>query len=149
MSMHTTDNNDIIKTPRTLVLTSYVYTMDDIRIKVTPEFKYANNNIVFIDLGLNNTRLGGSSLAQSYDQIGDTCPDFECLDNFKFIFDVIQKNIENGTIISGHDRSDGGLITTVMEMAFAGNLGCNINIINTSNLLNYISIFRTWNYIRN
>ena len=137
MSMHTTDNNDIIKTPRTLVLTSYA-PMDDIRIKVTPEFKYANNNIVFIDLGLNNTRLGGSSLAQSYDQIGDTCPDFECLDNFKFIFDVIQKNIENGTIISGHDRSDGGLITTVMEMAFAGNLGCNININNTSNLLNYM-----------
>ena len=79
MSMHTTDNNDIIKTPRTLVPTSYA-PMDDIRIKVTPEFKYANNNIVFIDLGLNNTRLGiGSSLAQSYDQIGDTCPDFECL----------------------------------------------------------------------
>jgi phosphoribosylformylglycinamidine synthase len=137
MSMHTNDNGNIIKTPRTLVMSSYA-PMNDIRIKITPNFKNDDNNIIFVDLGLNKTRLGASALAQAYNQIGDNCPDFECVEDFKFIFNIIQRNIENGTIISGHDRSDGGLVTTILEMCFSGNKGCNINTNNESELINYM-----------
>merc|ERR1711935_1076383 len=35
--------------------------------------------------------------------------------------------IERGTILAGHDRSDGGLAVVLMEMAFAGN--CSISVV--------------------
>ena len=122
MSMHTISDNQVIKTPRTLVMSAYA-PMTDITCKVTPDFKQANSDILFIDLSYNKYRLGCSILAQVYDQIGIECPDFENIENFKYQFDTIQKLIKSGKILSGHDRSDGGLITTLLEMSFAGDKG--------------------------
>ena len=122
MSMHTISDNQVIKTPRTLVMSAYA-PMTDITCKVTPDFKQANSDILFIDLSYNKYRLGCSILAQVYDQIGIECPDFENIENFKYQFDTIQKLIKLGKILSGHDRSDGGLITTLLEMSFAGDKG--------------------------
>ena len=136
MSMHKNSREGIIKTPRTLVMSAYA-SMPNITVKLTPDFKEDKSNIVFVDLGFGKNRLGASILSQIYDQIGDDCPDFENITNFKYQFNTIQKLIKSNKIISGHDRSDGGLITTLLEMSFAGNKGFNLDITSKATYLEY------------
>ncbi len=116
--------NKTIKAPGTLVISGYT-PCSDIRNKVTPDFKECNSHIYYINLSDNKYRLGGSILYQEYDQLGNinNCPNFENIKLFKYVFNQIQKMIEENIILSGHDVSDGGMITSLMEMCFAGNLG--------------------------
>ncbi|MCK4816126.1 phosphoribosylformylglycinamidine synthase subunit PurQ, partial [bacterium] len=73
-------------------------------------------------------RLGGSALAQVFGQIGNESPDVEDPILLANIFKAIQEMIKRNLILSGHDRSDGGLITTLVEMALAGNCGAKITL---------------------
>lgn len=117
----------IVKAPGELVISAYV-DMPDVSRKVTPDFKAAGNVIIFADLAAGCQRLGGSALAQVFSQVGDECPDVEDAQLLKRTFETVQSLVRNGQVISLHDRSDGGLITTVLEMAFAGNTGCRIQL---------------------
>jgi len=137
MSMHSMLRNKLIKTPQSLVLSSYSPTTN-VQLKVTPDFKEYNSDILFIDLSYNKSRLGASALAQVYNQIGNSAPDFENISNFINIFNIIQELVEFKSILTGHDRSDGGLITTVCEMCFSGNMGCILNINNDTDYINYL-----------
>ncbi|MEF9437698.1 MAG: AIR synthase-related protein, partial [Candidatus Mariimomonas ferrooxydans] len=69
-------------------------------------------------------------MAQVYNQLGNEPPDVDDPKLLKITFRTIQLLIAKGLILSGHDRSDGGLITTLLEMAFAGNCGIEIDIKN-------------------
>ena len=73
-------------------------------------------------------RLGGSALAQVYGQVGNESPDVDDPEMLKRAFHAIQKLISENLILAGHDISDGGLITTFLEMAFAGNCGLKIRM---------------------
>lgn len=128
LSMSYTDhqNKETIKAPGSLVISGYA-PMTNITIKITPDFKQAGSDIIFIDLGNSHMRLGGSSLLYLHDQLGYDCPDVD-IDLLGNTFNIVQELIAAGKIKSGHDRSDGGLITTLCEMAFSGNLGFDINI---------------------
>ncbi|MFH1207009.1 MAG: phosphoribosylformylglycinamidine synthase [Patescibacteria group bacterium] len=117
----------VIKAPGELVLAAYAF-MDDITMKVTPDLKRAGHELLFIDLAKDKCRLGGSALAQVYGQVGDDCPDLEHAQMLHSAFSAIQSLVKEGMIASVHDKSDGGLITTVLEMAFAGNLGICLSI---------------------
>ena len=126
-------NNKYVKSPLTFVLSSYV-PVPNVYNKVTPDFKKENNIIMFVELGNSVKNISGSALYQTYNILGllrDTpSPDLE---KVKKVFLIIQKyimhiNNKQKVIYSGHDISDGGLITTVLEMAFSGNKGININI---------------------
>jgi len=110
-----------VKSPGTLVLTATA-PMPDITFKVTPEFKKPGNALFLVDLG-GKIRPGGSALAQVGKQVGDICPDADDLGLLKAVFEAVQVLIANRLVSSVHDRSDGGLIVTLLEMAFAGNLG--------------------------
>ena len=137
LSMTTcTKKGKIINSPRTLVLTGYVKT-DDIRLKVTPDFKCAENTIIFIDLANRKNRMGGSSFLHSLGKIDGSCPDVENIDVIKDVFQLVQQWIESGIILSGHDKSDGGLLTTLLEMSISSGLGFVLDIKNNTNLLNY------------
>jgi len=125
LSMATKVGNEIVKSPRELVISAYA-AMADIRKKVTPDLKEPGSVLLFVDLAAGKNRLGGSALAQTFGQIGSDVPDMEDPDMVKRAFLVIQQLIDRGLILSGHDRSDGGLITTVLEMAFSGNCGLNL-----------------------
>ncbi len=94
------------------------------------------SELVFIDLARGNCRLGGSILAQCLKQVGDNCPDVEDVPLLKRAFQVIQNfNYRfSNLILAGHDVSDGGLITTLLEMAFAGNCGFDINLTGQQNI---------------
>ena len=72
--------------------------------------------------------MGGSALAHVFDQVGDEAPDVEDASLLKRAFNVVQELIAAGIVSAGHDRSDGGLITTLLEMAFAGNCGIDIDL---------------------
>ena len=120
--------DETVKAPGALVVSAYV-TCPDITKTVTPDLKLpGNGRILFVDLSGGNTRLGGSALAQVYEQIGDTPPDVDDPDLLKRAFNTIQTLIGKDLIRAGHDRSDGGLVTTLLEMAFSGNCGLQINL---------------------
>ena len=128
LSMATRVGEETVKSPRELVISVYA-TMEDITRVVTPDIKSPGNSILlFIDLAQGQNRLGGSALAQTFSQIGETSPDMESPDLLKKGFNAIQECISKELILSGHDRSDGGLITTLLEMAFAGNCGLDIEL---------------------
>jgi phosphoribosylformylglycinamidine synthase len=122
------NTTETVKSPGTLVVSAYV-TCPDITRTVTPDLKApGKGKLLLIDLGSGKNRLGGSAIAQVFGQVGDTSPDIEDPELLKRAFNAVQKMVSKSLILSGHDRSDGGLITTLLEMAFAGNCGIDINL---------------------
>jgi phosphoribosylformylglycinamidine synthase len=121
-------NTEIVKAPGTLVVSAYV-TCPDITKTITPDIKRpGKSRLLYIDLGNGNNRLGGTAYAHVHGQIGSESPDLDDPQILKRTFHAVQKLISKDLILSGHDRSDGGLITTLLEMAFGGNCGLEINI---------------------
>ena len=81
-----------------------------------------------IDLGQGQNRLGASCLAQVYQQLGNVAPDVDSPPILKGFFLAIQQLVSEKRLLAYHDRSDGGLFTSVVEMAFAGKTGVNIHL---------------------
>ncbi|WP_028584169.1 phosphoribosylformylglycinamidine synthase [Desulfogranum mediterraneum] len=127
LSMATMVEGEIVKSPRELVISAYA-AMSDIRRVVTPDIKAPGSSLVLVDLAGGRTRLGGSALAQTLSALGNQSPDLEDPQLLKRAFAAIQTGIDQGLILAGHDRSDGGLITTLLEMAFGGNCGLEIEL---------------------
>ena len=128
LSMATRVGDEIVKSPRELVISAYA-TMPDITKVVTPDIKNpGNSQLIFIEIANHKSRLGGSALAQVYGQVGNESPDVDDPEMLKRAFHAIQKLISENLILSGHDISDGGIITTFLEMAFAGNCGLRIQM---------------------
>jgi phosphoribosylformylglycinamidine synthase len=124
----TSGKTETVKSPGTLVISAYA-TCPDITKVITPDIKKpGQSRLIFIDLGQGKDRLGGSALAQVYSQLGSESPDVDDAALLSRAFNAVQSLIAEGLILSGHDRSDGGLITTLLEMAFAGNCGMEIKI---------------------
>ena len=96
---------------------------------LTPELKNIEDSIlILIDLGAGKNRLGGSILAQVYNQIGVDCPDVDDPTLLKAFFNSIQTLNSQNKLLSYHDRSDGGLLATVTEMMFASRIGVSLSL---------------------
>ena len=129
------DGEETVKTPGTLVISGYV-TSPDITQTVTPDLKHPDKGLIlYVDLGADKHRLGGSSLAHVYEQLGNESPDVDDPALLKRAIGALQSCIAKNYIASGHDRSDGGLITALLEMAFAGNCGIQINLQTRANAI--------------
>ncbi|MBX4197760.1 phosphoribosylformylglycinamidine synthase [Candidatus Parcubacteria bacterium] len=97
--------------------------------KVTPDIKKPDGSFLcLIDLGGGKNRLGGGSLAQANNQIGNESPDVESSLLLKNTFLAVQQMIDEGVILAYHDRSDGGLFTTVAEMCMASRCGFDLQV---------------------
>ncbi len=133
MSMHTVWRDQrgdeyYCTSPLSLVVTGFA-PVKDVRTTLTPALKRESGSLlVLIDLGVGKQRLGGSSLAQVYKALGDEPPDLDDPAILKRFFDLIQKLSSLELLHAYHDRSDGGLITTLCEMAFAGRVGLKIDL---------------------
>ena len=128
LSMATRVGEETVKSPRELVISVYA-TMKDITRVITPDIKKPGESfLVFVDLAAGKNRLGGSALAQTLKQTGNASPDLDDPGLLKKGFLFIQECIDKELILAGHDRSDGGLIATILEMAFAGNCGLDIEL---------------------
>ena len=84
--------------------------------------------LLLIDLGRGKNRLGGSILAQVVSQMGEAPPDVDSAADLKNFWNAIQQLGREKKILAYHDRSDGGLLATVVEMAFAGHTGVDLEI---------------------
>merc|ERR1719162_1440224 len=133
LSMAARCGDEVTKAPGELTMTCYV-TCPDITKTVTPDLKCppSGSKLLFVDLGGGEKRLGGSALATVYSQIGNESPDISDFSLFKKAMEVTQDLIDKRSILAGHDRSDGGLVTTLLEMAFAGNCSIDITVPSTS-----------------
>ena len=123
-----------VTSPLSLVITAFG-AVEDIRKTVTPELRTdkGETRLVAIDLSQGKKRLGGSCLAQVYKQLGNETPDVDNAETLKGFFNAMQALVRQEKVIAYHDISDGGLFTTVTEMAFAGHTGVDIDISKLSN----------------
>ncbi|GGL93460.1 phosphoribosylformylglycinamidine synthase [Pseudomonas asuensis] len=118
-----------VTSPLSLIVTGFA-PVQDIRQTLTPELRMdkGETDLILVDLGRGQNRLGGSILAQVHNKIGRSAPDVDDAEDLKAFFAVIQGLNKDGLILSYHDRSDGGLITTLVEMAFAGHCGLSLKL---------------------
>ena len=133
LSMKTTWNDGAARkevvAPLSLIVSAFA-PVHDARLTLTPQLRTDNGDtdLVLIDLGAGLNRLGASALAQVYDATGDATPDVVAADQLKAFFKAIQQLNRDGLLLAYHDRSDGGLLTTLCEMLFAGRCGAEITV---------------------
>jgi phosphoribosylformylglycinamidine synthase len=84
--------------------------------------------LLMVDLGRGRNRLGGSALAQVYGELGDVAPDVDAPGDLVAMFELLAWGKSEGGLLAYHDRSDGGLLVTLLEMAFAGRCGLDITL---------------------
>jgi len=138
MSMRTQWQEDGVEksvtSPMSLIITAFGV-VEDIRKTVTPELRTdkGETRLIAIDLSQGKKRLGGSCLAQVYKQLGSETPDVDSPEVLKGFFNAMQTLVRAEKVTAYHDISDGGLFTTVTEMAFAGHTGVDIDISKISN----------------
>ena len=114
---------EVVKAPGTLVVSVYAG-CPDISLRVTPDIKHAGrSSLVLVDLSGGHAWLGGSALAQTFKQLGDASPDCDTA-LLKRAFRATQRLLRERVLLAGHDRSDGGLLTRVLEMCLGGDCGC-------------------------
>ncbi len=115
--------------PVSLIVTAFA-PVADVRATLTPQLRTdaGDTALILIDLGFGQQRLGASILAQAFNRVGVTVPDITDATALVAFFKVLRQLAANGHILAYHDRSDGGLLATVCEMAFAGRVGVSINL---------------------
>ncbi|GAA3911605.1 phosphoribosylformylglycinamidine synthase [Litoribacillus peritrichatus] len=120
-------NTKSVVAPLSLVISGFA-PVSDVRNTLTPELKkdQGETDLILIDLGRGKNRLGGSCLAQVFNQVGNECADLDDAEDLKAFFAVVQGLNADDKLLAYHDRSDGGLLTTVTEMAFAGRTGVDL-----------------------
>jgi phosphoribosylformylglycinamidine synthase len=118
-----------VVSPVSLIVSSFA-TLQDVRGTLTPQLDAAEEDttLVLIDLGRGKHRMGGSILGQVLNQAGDEVPDLDDAQDLVRLVDAVSALRAKGQILAYHDRSDGGLLATVAEMAFAGHVGVALNV---------------------
>lgn len=112
--------------PVSLIVSAFAV-VNDASQTLTPELaRETDTELVLIDLGGGRNRLGASVLAQVYGSIGDVAPDLDDAAALKAFFAAIRALARDGKLLAYHDRSDGGLVTTIVEMMFAGHVGVSL-----------------------
>ena len=122
-----------VTAPMTAVISAFA-PVANVRNTWTPTFRrledVGETVLMYVDLAQGHKAVGGSALAQSFGQLGNEAPDVRDADLIIDYFDAITQLHESGIVLAYHDVSDGGLLTTVAEMMFAGRCGAELMIDN-------------------
>jgi len=118
-----------VLSPGTVII-SAVGEVEDIRKTVSPDLKnISGSKIIYIDFSKDEFKLGGSSLGQVVNCLGESAPTILDEDYFKKAFEAVQQLIKQDLVLAGHDISSGGLITTLLEMCFpTPDVGLNVDL---------------------
>lgn len=117
-----------VTSPVSLVISGFA-PVTDVRKTLTPLLTSdLGATLLLVDLSAGRNRLGGSALAQVYNQLGDESADCDDPEQLKRFAGFIIEARREGLLQAYHDRSDGGLLITLAEMAFASRLGLDIDI---------------------
>lgn len=133
MSMRTvwedSDGKHSVTSPLSLIATAFAPTSDVTQTR-TPEMQLDQGptRLLLIDLGECQHRLGGSCFAQVYGEVGTVPPDLDSPERLLAMVAAVEKLRSQGKLLAYHDRSDGGLIVTLLEMAFASGVGLDLEI---------------------
>ncbi|RYP49595.1 hypothetical protein DL768_004716 [Monosporascus sp. mg162] len=133
-----------VTAPVSVVISAFTV-VKDVRRTWTPQLRrmedVGETILMFVDLSEGRKAMGGSALSQTLGAVGDEAPDVRDVELLKDYFDAIAQLHESGVVFAYHDRSDGGLLTTVAEMMFAGRVGVELilNNIAKSNSLEDIT----------
>ena len=113
--------------PVSLIVSAFAR-VGDVRGALTPQLRMdaGDTELWLIDLGAGRDRLGGSVLTQAYARDGGLPPDFDDPARLRGLFETIRGARARNLLLAYHDRSDGGAIVTLLEMAFAGHCGLEI-----------------------
>lgn len=129
--------NKSVVSPMSLIITAFA-PVQDVTKTLTPELvnSSALGETAFyrLDLSKGQFRLGGSILAQTLSQLGDTCPDLDSPQDLINFFEFIQQANNQGLITAYHDIGDGGLLATIAEMQFTSRQGVKL-VLSDDNLL--------------
>ncbi|MFK8013154.1 MAG: phosphoribosylformylglycinamidine synthase [Marinicellaceae bacterium] len=131
LSMNTQWNDGLdkqVKAPVSLIISAFA-NIKDINKSITPYFdRNEKQHVFYVDLANGQKRLGGSSLLQVYQQLGNVSPDLESVDIIKSFWEMMQNSISNDLISAYHDISDGGLFVSVLEMCIASQCGMKVKL---------------------
>ncbi len=118
-----------VTSPVSLIITAFA-SLPDVRGTLTPQLdaQTDDTSLLLIDLGQGRNRMGGSVLGQVLGQFGDSVPDLEDPQSLVNLVNAVNNLRAKGQILAYHDRSDGGLLAAVAEMAFAGHVGVALNV---------------------
>ncbi len=117
-----------VLSPGTVIISATGHCIDITKV-IEPVFQKGKGDIYYIDLSDGSYALGGSSFAQTLNEVGASCPDTIGANSIIKVFNVLQQLILDKHIVAGHDISGGGMITTLLEMCFAdNNLGADIDL---------------------
>jgi phosphoribosylformylglycinamidine synthase len=127
-------NGEVVYAPGTVII-SAVAEVDDITRTVSPVLSpQEGSKIVYIDFSNDERKLGGSSFAQIVNRLGTQAPTIRDEKYFANAFEAVQQLVKNNLILAGHDISEGGLITTLLEMTFAiPGVGLTLNVSSLGN----------------
>jgi len=124
---HGTEQREMTS-PLSLVITAFAR-VEDVRRTVTPQLQPQQENaLLLIDLGQGRNALGATALSQVYRQLGDKPADVRDAEQLAGFFNAMQALVAAGKLLAYHDRSDGGLLVTLAEMAFTGHCGIEVDI---------------------
>jgi phosphoribosylformylglycinamidine synthase len=117
-----------VTSPVSLIVSAFA-TLQDVRGTLTPQLNAElDTTLVLVDLGHGKNRMATSILAQTLDEVGDAVPDLEDPQDLVNLVEAVNFLRSKGMILAYHDRSDGGLLAAVAEMAFAGQVGVALNV---------------------
>ncbi|KAK5636953.1 hypothetical protein RRF57_012665 [Xylaria bambusicola] len=126
-----TGESKSVTAPVTVAISAFSL-IEDVRNTWTPQLRrvedVGDSILIFVDLARGCKAMGGSALAQSLGQLGSEAPDVRDTDLITDYFDAMSQLHEEGIVLAYHDRSDGGVLTTVAEMIFAGRSAADIYI---------------------
>ena len=127
LSMHTGWDNKSVTAPVSLIATAAVKT-SDVSLATTPQLQNLPSDLILVDISGGRCRLGGSAVAQVYSATGTETPDLDKPDSMRGFVEVMQSLLKEQVILAYHDRSDGGLFTSLLEMAAAGRVGLSVTV---------------------
>ncbi len=115
--------------PVSLIVSAFA-PVRDVRRTLTAQLRtnVGATHLLLIDLGRGRNRVGGSCLAQVYGALGHEPADLDSPDLLKSFFSALSELKSQGHLLAYHDRSDGGVLVTLLEMAFAGHCGLDVLI---------------------
>ncbi len=127
-----------MRAPLSLIVSAFAPVVD-VRDTVTPELKTdVPSRLLLVDLGAGRNRLGASALAQAFSQTGGEPADLDDPDRLRALFEACRALRERGLLLAYHDRSDGGLFTSVCEMAFAARCGVTLEVPDAQDTLPFL-----------
>ncbi|GAA4356977.1 phosphoribosylformylglycinamidine synthase [Kangiella marina] len=118
-----------VTSPLSLIITAFA-PVTDVRKSLTPQLRtdIGETELLLIDLGRGKNRLGATAFTQVYKLLGAEPANVNSSDDLRNFFNAVQGLNQSGLVSAYHDRSDGGLLTTLVEMGFAGNCGVSVDL---------------------